>query len=302
MKHHQIRALVQIAENGSIRAAARVMHVSQSALTKALRELEEDVGAELLIRSYKGIEFTLAGQALLTHARSALGLLQKAREEIRLLRGGAGARVSIAVTPMLAMQVLPRVLRAFEAIQPDAKLEINEGFLVNLIPALQESRLDFAIAIADPADLPYDLVFEPLSSVVAWPAVRSGHALEGTRSWDALSQATWVMNFSAGSQSETLVAWLQSQGQPAPQRIVNCTSPMLMAELMRRTDLVGYCPQALLDDPSYGAGLVALRVDPPPPPMALGMLSMRGVPLSSAARPLAALFARELRPATAFDC
>jgi LysR family transcriptional regulator, regulator of abg operon len=51
MKDHQLRALVQVAESGSIRAAARAMNLSQSALTKALRELEEDVGAELLQRS-----------------------------------------------------------------------------------------------------------------------------------------------------------------------------------------------------------------------------------------------------------
>ena len=58
MKDHQLKALVQVAESGSIRAAARAMNLSQSALTKALRELEEDVGAELLQRSYKGIGFT----------------------------------------------------------------------------------------------------------------------------------------------------------------------------------------------------------------------------------------------------
>ena len=48
MKNHQLKALVQVAESGSIRAAARVMNLCQSALTKSLRELEEEVGVELL--------------------------------------------------------------------------------------------------------------------------------------------------------------------------------------------------------------------------------------------------------------
>lgn len=90
---------MQVAECSSIRAAARSMHLSQSALTKALRELEEDVGAELLTRSYKGVEFTPAGTVLLSHARLALSILEKATEEIRRLRGGAGSHVVIAVTP-----------------------------------------------------------------------------------------------------------------------------------------------------------------------------------------------------------
>lgn len=71
MKNQQLKALVQVAESGSIRAAARVMNLCQSALTKSLRELEEEVGVELL-RSYKGIEFTDAGHILLTRARLAL--------------------------------------------------------------------------------------------------------------------------------------------------------------------------------------------------------------------------------------
>ncbi len=80
MKNHQIRAFTQVAESGSIRAAARALFLSQSALTKSLRELEEDVGAELLVRSYRGIEFTPAGKVLLSHARLALSMLDKATQ------------------------------------------------------------------------------------------------------------------------------------------------------------------------------------------------------------------------------
>ena len=97
MKDHRLKALVQVAESGSIRAAARALHLSQSALTKALRELEESVGAELLLRSYKGIEFTEAGTTLLSRARLALSILDKARDEIRLLRGGAPHDIAVTV-------------------------------------------------------------------------------------------------------------------------------------------------------------------------------------------------------------
>src|SRR5690606_8749606 len=162
MKDHQLRALVHVAESSSIRAAARAMNLSQSALTKALRELEEDVGAELLTRSYKGIEFTAAGSLLLTHARLALSILDKAVEEVRLLHGGPGSRVIIAVTPMVGATVLPRVLREYEVLQPDTEINLTEGLLTQVLPDLIEGRLDFAIAVADAADLPYEIVFEPL--------------------------------------------------------------------------------------------------------------------------------------------
>lgn len=105
MKNHQLKALVQVADSGSIRAAARTMNLCQSALTKALRELEEELGVELLMRSYKGVEFTDAGHTLLSRARLALAILDKAQEEIALQRGGAGVRVSIALTPLVGICV-----------------------------------------------------------------------------------------------------------------------------------------------------------------------------------------------------
>ena len=129
------------------------MHLSQSALTKSLRELEEDVGEELMTRSYKGIEFTPAGSMLLSHARLALSILDKAAREIRLLRGGAGARVVLAVTPMAGAVALPRVLREYEKLCPDAEVHLTEGLLSQVLPDLIEGRLDFAIAVADPAGL-----------------------------------------------------------------------------------------------------------------------------------------------------
>ena len=292
MKNHQVRAFVQVAESGSIRAAARALFLSQSALTKSLRELEEDVGAQLLVRSYKGIEFTPAGKVLLSHARLALSVLDKAREEVRLIRGGSGARVAVAMSPLIAIKALPWAWKQFEQLAPDAQLTLSEGFLSSLVPALLEGRLDFALAIADPVDLPYELVFRPLLEVVALPTGRQGHPLARAQTWEALRDATWVMNFSAGSQSETLVSWLRGQGLAEPRKMVNCASSTLMSELMRRTDMLGFCPDILLDDATYGAGLQRLHVGPLPPPMALGLIQLRGVPLSTAARPLAALFER----------
>lgn len=295
MKNHQLKALVQVAESGSIRAAARAMNLSQSALTKALRELEEDVGAELLTRSYKGIDFTPAGHALLVRARLALATLDKAREEIRLLRGGAGARIAIALTPLVAATVLPRVLNDFRRIQPDAALSLDEGLLTSVLPGLVEGRLDFAVALANPQDLPYEVDFEALAEIPAAPAGRIGHPLAAARTWTELQGASWVLNLAEASQGNHLVRWLAANGIEVPANAVRCISSTLMLELMRRTDHIGFGPEILLRDPMFGTGLQRFAVEPLPPPMSLGILTLRGVPLSVAAKPLAGLFARHLR-------
>ncbi|HRP24899.1 MAG TPA: LysR substrate-binding domain-containing protein [Thauera sp.] len=296
MKDHQLRALVHVAESSSIRAAARAMNLSQSALTKALRELEEDVGAPLLTRSYKGIEFTAAGMVLLTRARLALSILDKAVEEVRLLHGGAGSRVVIAVTPMAGALVLPRVLREYEQLQPEVEVHLTEGLLTQVLPDLIEGRLDFAIAVADPADLPYEIDFEPLGPSEAVLAAREGHPLAGATTWAELKDAKWVMNLSPGSLGRSLLAWLGEQGLPPPRHMIRCASTMLMLELMQRTDCIGIGPARLFEDRLVGHGIQCMHVTPLPPPMCFGILRLRGMPLSSAAKPMAKLFARYLAP------
>ena len=295
MKDHQLKALIQVAESGSIRAAARAINLSQSALTKALRELEEDVGAELLTRTYKGIAFTAAGEALLVRARLAQATLQRAREEIRLLRGGAGAHIAIALTPLVAATILPPILDEFRRAQPDASLSLEEGLLTQVLPGLMEGRLDFAVALANPGDLPFEVVFEPLVQAHAVPTGRLGHPLAGAKSWAELGEASWVLNLSDGSLGNHLLRWLASQGIPAPSNIVRCSSLTLMLELMRRTDYIGFGPTALFSDSLFAAGLQQFAVSPVPEPMSLGILSLRGVPLGSSAQLLARLFARRLR-------
>lgn len=295
MKDHQLKALIQVAESGSIRAAARAMNLSQSALTKALRELEEDVSAELLMRSYKGIEFTPAGNALLVRARLAHATLDKAREEIRLLRGGAGARIAIALTPLVAATILPPVLTEFRRTQPDAALSLEEGLLTQALPGLLEGRLDFAVALANPRDLPYEVIFEPMAEVHAVPTGRLGHPLANARTWAELKDASWVLNLTDGSLGNHLLRWLAAHGVGAPTNMVRCASFTLMLELMRRTDYIGFGPTDLLSDSLFAAGLQQFNVSPVPGPMSLGILRLRGIPLSSSARVLAVLFARYLQ-------
>lgn len=295
MRDHQLRALIQVAESGSIRAAARDLHLSQSALTKALRELEEDVGAGLLSRSYRGVEFTPAGQALLTRARLSKSLLQKAREEIQLLKGGTGIRVALAMTPMVSAAVMAKALRDFERVAPDVEISLSEGLPSIAIPALIQGRIDFALVIADPKDLPFDVAFQLLAKIATTIGCRTGHPLAAAKRWADLQDARWALNLSAGSQGNQLLRWMHNRGIARPSRITYCDSPLLMSDLMRRADRLCIGPKTLFTDPIFGHGIRVLSLDPAPPEISLGVITLKGVPLTSAARQLLQCFERHLR-------
>ncbi|WP_432695325.1 LysR substrate-binding domain-containing protein [Marinobacterium sp. YM272] len=294
MKHQQIKALVQVADCGSIRAAARSMHISQSALTRAMRELEEDVGAELLNRSYRGVSFTPAGKALLSRARLILSTLERAREEVRQISGGAGATVTLGITPVLGVTALPDVYKQFAQVMPEAELVLKEGLLTEIIPDLIEGELDFGIGITSQEQLPTELSYTPLCALESRIFGRAGHPLAKARDWSDLQDARWILNLTGGSPGDLLLRWLYAQGLPRPSRIVRCYSPMLMLEMMRRTDLIGFGPGRLIDDPLAGVGVETFAVQPQPPAGSVGIVRMRGMPLTPAAQMMVTLIQRAI--------
>jgi len=118
--------------------------------------------------------------------------------------------------------------------------------------------------------------------------------LANATTWAELKDAKWVMNLSPGSLGRSLLAWLSAQGLEPPKHMVRCSSTMLMLELMQRTDCIGIGPARLFEDKLVGHGIQCIHVRPLPPPMQFGLLRLRALPLSSAAKPIATLFARYL--------
>ena len=89
MELRHLRYLVAIAEEGTFTRAAGRLYVAQSALSRQIRDLEEEVGARLLVRSARGVSLTAAGAELLEHARALLAREARARELVRS-RGNGG--------------------------------------------------------------------------------------------------------------------------------------------------------------------------------------------------------------------
>ena len=79
MKLHQLRALAAVSETGSMQEASRLLHVTQPALSKAIKELEASVGAALFVRTNKGVQLTPYGQRLVGHARLISENVRRAR-------------------------------------------------------------------------------------------------------------------------------------------------------------------------------------------------------------------------------
>ena len=97
VKFHQLRAFVEVAKQGSIRGASRVLNLSQPALTKSIKELEEGIAAQLFIRRSKGVTLTECGERFYQHASLILEELRSAQDDIRQRQGQQAGQINIGM-------------------------------------------------------------------------------------------------------------------------------------------------------------------------------------------------------------
>lgn len=293
MKLHQLQALCGVVEHGGIRAAARAMHLTQAALTKALRQLEEEAGVPLLVRSARGVALTEAGQRL--HARAGLVIRQLALadDELRQHRGGAEGSLCVGLTPYLMLTVLGEAFRWFRKRYPRVSLQLVEGLVARVLPGLRDGSIDFAIVASSGEVSPQEFDATPLRSDRQVLVVRSGHPVLDRPTAARLTQLEWVL---PGPMSAALDDGLQSMfaraGVQPPEQVTRCDALAAIA-LVSQSDAISVMPQPLLDH-EQGRGLVEVRLrNLQPPGVELVQLSPPGVPLT----PAAAYFARCLQDA-----
>lgn len=301
MRDHQVRAWLRVVDVSSIRGAARSLNLTQAAVTKAIRELEEELGAPLLVRSSRGIRLTDFGERLTPRLRLAHAQLELARQDIRQLQGGEHAQVGVALTPVVFLSVLPRVVMKFQEELPLASLSVTEGLMNAVVPALRQGAIDFAIGAVNSDTLPGDLSIEPWQSLEIMVACRKGHPLANAVSWNELAGCTWLVHPTVDSQATHFFQWMEERGLGTPSRRTAVNTFGVTWSLLIHTDALLVCPRVLLDIPMYGDQITRIPLDVKPAPMSLGLVTLKEVPLSYAAERLVRLFRHALdtgRPAT----
>jgi len=294
MKLHQLQALVGVVDHGSIRAAARAMHLTQAALTKSLRQLEEDAGVALLLRQSRGVVLTEAGQRLHARAQLVTRQIALAQDDLRQSRGHEEGQVRAGLTPYLMLMVLGETFRWFRKRYPRVELRLMEGLLTRVVPALRDGSLDFAIVATSGEVSTQEFDVTHLQQHPQVLAVRSGHPLlQQTPDASALCALEWVLPgpLALGMDKATEAMFTRAGAQP-PVQITRCDALAAMA-LVRQSDAVTIMPILLLGQPE-SHGLVALPQQAlQVPPVQLLQLSRPEVPLT----PAAAYFARCLNDA-----
>jgi LysR family transcriptional regulator, hca operon transcriptional activator len=192
MELRHLRYFVAVAEEGSLTLAAeKRLHTAQPSLSRQIRDLEHEVGVQLLGRSVRGIELTAAGRAFLDHARLALTQAEAAIEAARRAAQPVKTAFSIGFLTGQEVDWLPHAPGLLRDELPNIEIRVSSGFSTNLADDLQQGKLDVAFLRTEPKpDLQYRLVRkEPL--VVILP---SDHPLAENQAIDPrdLSRETFI--------------------------------------------------------------------------------------------------------------
>src|SRR5216684_186789 len=166
MELRHLRYFVAVAEAGSVTLAAeRRLHTAQPSLSRQMRDLETEIGAQLLIRSVSGVELTAAGRAFLEHARLALSQVAAAGEAARRAAHPAKPSFVMGFLTGTEMTWMPEALQVLRDELPNVDVVISSNYSPRLADALSKGKVDAAFLRREvnAPDLAYELlVKEPL--------------------------------------------------------------------------------------------------------------------------------------------
>jgi LysR family transcriptional regulator, benzoate and cis,cis-muconate-responsive activator of ben and cat genes len=172
-----LRYFVAVAEMENVsRAAMQRLHVSQPSLSRQIRDLEDEMGVQLLERTAKSVRLTEAGRAFLNEARAILKQTADAVGKVRAIAGKGETELHIGDWPLATGQIMPGLLRAYQQAVPGVRVKLHDWPVEKNIAGVRDGRLQLAIIIPPlKANVLEDLRFEQLFTARVCLAVSSNH-------------------------------------------------------------------------------------------------------------------------------
>ncbi|HHJ98764.1 MAG TPA: LysR family transcriptional regulator [Actinobacteria bacterium] len=149
MNVSQLKTFIAVVDHRSFSEAARLLGISQPAVTMQIQALESDIGAMLLDRGYRKIDLTEAGAALVPYARRILDQIDDARHAIDMLSDTVTGRVTVAASTTPGQYLLPRVLGAFLKLYPEVGVTLRVYDSADVVERVEAEEADLGMTGAE---------------------------------------------------------------------------------------------------------------------------------------------------------
>jgi DNA-binding transcriptional LysR family regulator len=256
MDQRQIERFVDVVESGSLTRTSRRLNISQPALSKSLRLLEERLGTKLLERGPRGVRATASGQVFYGRARFISAEFRRAQEDLDELKGNSGGELSLGVTPGPGVldRILPEAVYRVAKKRPNLKFHVRSGTLSELLPSLNQGSLDILFTVLDETikgrDLTWQLLFEDHFVLVT----NRNHPLMKLDkiTLQDLVAYQWVLLQDASSLWNSIEERAERTGLK-PKADIESNSVMFVRRMASTTDCIGVLPSHAAEL-SVGAG------------------------------------------------
>ena len=212
MNIQQVKTLVTVVDAGSFSEAARVLGVSQPAVSMQIQTLESDIGEALLDRRYRRVDLTEAGASFLPHARRMLAEADQARAEIAALSGEVGGTLRLVLSTTPGDYIVPRLLGAFIAEYPRVEVNLSVTSTAGVIEEVEAYRADVGMAGAKVRGAKVDYEELGRDELVAIAGPDNPLATAGTVTLAQLAQQPWVQRLADSGTQQVLKAAFAQHG------------------------------------------------------------------------------------------
>ncbi len=295
LKLRHVRTFLEIARAESVSTAAARLNISQPAVSRSLKELEEMLATPLFDRVGRGLRLNEAGRVFQAHANASIVELMRARD--RLTRDGdLTSRLSIGVLPTAASELVPSAALAFRKEIPNASLHILTGPNWLLFDELREGRIDLVVGRMPEREKATGITFQQLYTEDVVLVCRPGHAILNTSvPEDHISDSELILPPPGAVIAQTVERYLVSIGLPEMRGAVETVALPVGRKIVGKSDALWFISRGVVADELAAGSLVPVPLASPLLSGPVGISIARSAPISVER----SVFANRLRTAAA---
>lgn len=262
LKLRQLALLLAIDRHRALNRVAAEMRLSQPAITKALREVEDIFGTTLFERSSRGLKPTTAGVAVLRYAVRWMSDLESTSRALAAIDAGHAGRLSIGITTQVPQPLLSAALQMLLGQQPRLSVLISEGTTDQLVGRMKERELDCAIGRSydgDAQGIVQETIYEQEPCLVV--AARNQKRLSrGELDWARLSALDWILPPPNTPMRRLYNTIFVTAGVQPPTPIIETISVRSMETvLLSEPNAIAIMPRDVVDELFKGGAIAPLH-------------------------------------------
>lgn len=243
LRLQQLAILDRILACGSLLAAARELHMTQPALTKAIHELEEHFGQALLIRSSRGVQPTAFGRMLAGHTDALMANLRLLADDLNAWHSGISGQVVVGSMVAASAQLLPQTIARLKEIAPNIGVQVRVGVNDKMLPELARGETDIVVGLI-PAGPAAGLASTVLYEETCCAAVGRHHQLATARhvSPAQLQDMTWIVPSQDSEASHAVTHFFGQLHMQRPASTIESMSILTNINMLMESDMIALMP------------------------------------------------------------